>query len=103
MNINICLNYFKLGEVESKQNRDIVICREWLFTLIVFLKRSPRCRTVGDRVFVKALCDLKVIGSKLVGTKNPSMLRVGMAQAGCDPWVILTAKMPLSRGFLATG
>jgi hypothetical protein len=28
---------------------------------------------------LKALCDVKVIGSKLVGTKNPAMLRVGVA------------------------
>ena len=40
---------------------------------------------------VKALCDVKVIGSKPTGTKNPSMLRVGVAQAGCDPQVILMA------------
>jgi hypothetical protein len=40
---------------------------------------------------VKALHDVKVIGLKLAGTKNPSMLRVGVAQAGCDPRVILTA------------
>jgi hypothetical protein len=39
---------------------------------------------------VKVLRDVKVIGSKPTGTKNPSMLRVGVAQAGCDPWVILT-------------
>jgi hypothetical protein len=52
---------------------------------------STRCRTVGDGVVVKALRDVKVTGSKPAGTKNPSMLRVGVAQAGCDPWVILTA------------
>jgi hypothetical protein len=40
---------------------------------------------------VKALCDVKVTGSKPVGTKNLAMLRVGVAQAGCDPQVILTA------------
>jgi hypothetical protein len=27
----------------------------------------------------------------LRGQKNPTMLRVGVAQAGCDPRVILTA------------
>jgi hypothetical protein len=51
----------------------------------------------------KALCDVKVIGSKLVGIKNLAMLRVGVAQAGCDPRVILMASMPLGRGFSATG
>ena len=40
---------------------------------------------------VKALCDVKVAGSKPVGTKDSSMLRVGVAQAGCDPQVILMA------------
>jgi hypothetical protein len=40
---------------------------------------------------VKALRDLKVIGSKPAGIKNPALLRVGVAQAGCDPKVILTA------------
>jgi hypothetical protein len=40
---------------------------------------------------VKPLCDVKVTGSKPAGTKNPTMLRVGVAQAGCDPRVILTA------------
>jgi hypothetical protein len=39
----------------------------------------------------KELRDVKVTGSKLVGKKNPSMLRVGVAQTGCDPRVILTA------------
>jgi hypothetical protein len=39
---------------------------------------------------VKALCDVKVTGSKPAGTKNPAMLRVGVAQARCDPRVILT-------------
>jgi hypothetical protein len=40
---------------------------------------------------VKALCDVKVTSSKPAGTKTPSMLRVGVAQVGCDPRVILTA------------
>jgi len=40
---------------------------------------------------VKPLCDVKVTGLKLAGAKNPTMLRVGVAQAGCDPRVILTA------------
>jgi hypothetical protein len=52
---------------------------------------------------VKALHDVKVVGSKPAGTKNPTMLRVGVAQAGCDPRVILTAYMPLICGFSATG
>jgi hypothetical protein len=40
---------------------------------------------------VKAFLDVKVTGSKPAGTKNPSMLRVGVVQARCDPRVILTA------------
>jgi hypothetical protein len=51
-------------------------------------------RGVGQSVtecVVKPLRDVKVTGSKLAGTKNPTMLRVGVAQAGCDPRVILTA------------
>jgi hypothetical protein len=40
---------------------------------------------------VKPLCVVKVIGSKPMGTKNSTMLRVGVAYAGCDPRVILTA------------
>ena len=40
---------------------------------------------------VKPLRDVKVTGLKLAGTKNPSMLRVGVAQVGCDPQVILMA------------
>jgi hypothetical protein len=53
---------------------------------------SPR--GVGQSVMecvVKPLRDVKVTGSKPAGTKNPTMLRVGVAQAGCDPRVILTA------------
>ena len=37
----------------------------------------------------KALRDVKVIGLKLAVTKNPAILRVGVAQVGCDPQVIL--------------
>ena len=51
-------------------------------------------RGVGQSVMecvVKALCDVKVTGSKPTGTKNPAMLRVDVTQAGCDPQVILTA------------
>jgi hypothetical protein len=51
-------------------------------------------RGVGQSVMeciVKALHDVKVIVSKPAGTKNPSMLRVGVAHVGCDPWVILMA------------
>jgi len=40
---------------------------------------------------VKPLRDVKVTGLKPAGTKNPTMLRVGVAQAGCNPRVILTA------------
>jgi hypothetical protein len=40
---------------------------------------------------VKALHDVKVTSSKPAGTKNPAMLRVGVAQARCDPQVILMA------------
>jgi len=37
---------------------------------------------------VKPLRDVKVTGSKPARTKkNPTMLRVGVAQAGCNPWV----------------
>jgi hypothetical protein len=39
---------------------------------------------------VKPLRDVKVTSSKPVGTKNPTMLRVGVV-AGCDPRVILKA------------
>jgi hypothetical protein len=39
---------------------------------------------------VKALHDVKVLSSKPVGTKNPVMLRVSVAQARCNPRVILT-------------
>jgi hypothetical protein len=39
---------------------------------------------------VKALHDVKVTDSNPEGTKNPTMLMVGVAQAGCDPLVILT-------------
>ena len=39
---------------------------------------------------VKALRDVKVTGSKPAGTKHPAVLKVGVAQAGCDPQVILT-------------
>ena len=39
---------------------------------------------------VKALRDVKVIGLKPAVTKNPAILRVGVAQAGCDPQVIFT-------------
>jgi hypothetical protein len=58
-------------------------------------QESSYCpRGVGQSVtecVVKALRDVKVTGSKPAGTKNPAMLRVGVAQAGCDPRVILTA------------
>ena len=40
---------------------------------------------------VKALRDVKVTGSKPARTKNPAMLRVGVAQDRCDPRVILMA------------
>jgi hypothetical protein len=48
-------------------------------------------RSVTECV-VKSLHVIKVTGSssKPAGTKNPTMLRVGVAQAGCDPRVILT-------------
>ena len=45
-------------------------------------------RGVGQSVTecaVKALYDVKFIDLKPVGTKNPTMLRVGVAQTGCDP------------------
>jgi hypothetical protein len=34
---------------------------------------------------VKALRDVKVTGSKPTGIENPTMLKVGVAQVGCDP------------------
>ena len=40
---------------------------------------------------VKALRDVKVTDSKPTGTKNLAMLRVGVAQVGCDRRVILMA------------
>jgi hypothetical protein len=54
----------------------------------------PGPRGVGQSVtecVVKPLCVVKVTGSKPAGKKNPTMLRVGVAQARCDPRVILTA------------
>ena len=45
--------------------------------------------SVSECVF-KALRDVKVIGLKLAVTKNPAILRVGVAEVGCDPQVILT-------------
>jgi hypothetical protein len=51
---------------------------------------------------IKVLCDVKVTGSKIAGKKNLSMLRVHVAQDGCNPQVILTAYIPLSHSFLAT-
>jgi hypothetical protein len=51
-------------------------------------------RGVGQSVtecVVKELCDVKVTSSKPAGIQNPTMLRVGVSQAGCDPRVILTA------------
>jgi len=57
-------------------------------------KTRHSSRGVGQSVtecVVKPLRDVKVIGSKPAGTKNPTMLRVGVAQAGCDPQVILTS------------
>jgi hypothetical protein len=59
---------------------------------VTFERHGPR--GVGKSVtecVVKPLRDVKVTGSKPAGTKNPTMLRIGVAQAGCDPWVILTA------------
>ena len=47
---------------------------------------SPR--GVGQTVIecvVKALCDVKVTGLKPARTKNLAMLRVHVAQVGCDP------------------
>jgi len=38
---------------------------------------------------IKELRDVKVTGSKPAGTKNLAMLRVAVAQTGCDPQVIL--------------
>jgi hypothetical protein len=63
-----------------------------LLALCKFPRGGPR--GVGQSVtecVVKPLRDVKVTGLKPAGTKNPTMLRVGVAQAGCDPRVILTA------------
>lgn len=35
--------------------------------------------------------------------KNPSMIRVGAAQVGCNPWGILMAKMPVGHVYLSNG
>jgi hypothetical protein len=46
------------------------------------MRMSPSPRGVGQSVMecvVKPLCDVKVTGSKPAGTKNPTMLRVGVA------------------------
>jgi hypothetical protein len=61
-------------------------------SLLKFYKKLSRGagQSVTECV-VKSLHVVKVIGSKPAGTKNPTMLRVGVAQAGCDPRVILTA------------
>jgi hypothetical protein len=51
-------------------------------------------REVGKSVteyVVKALLDVKSPVRNLWGQKHPSMLRVGVAQAECDPRVILMA------------
>ena len=46
---------------------------------------------------VKPLRDVKVTGSKPAGTKNPTMLRVGVAQAGCDPRVYPTGSAQINK------
>jgi hypothetical protein len=41
---------------------------------------------------------VKVIGSKLLGTpQNPTMLRVGMVQTGCDPRVTYELDAPENK------
>ena len=62
-----------------------------------------RCRTLGGGVWLTHPLSGKVVGSNPADTKNPTMLRAGVVQAECDPWVILTGTMPLVRGNLANG
>jgi hypothetical protein len=60
--------------------------------ITIYMLKGPR--GVGQSVtecVVKPLRVVKVTGSKSAGTKNPTMLMVGVAHAGCDPRVILTA------------
>ena len=60
--------------------------------IIKFIYLRPR--GVGQSVMecvVKPLHDVKVTSSKPAGIKNQTMLRVGVAQARCDPRVILMA------------
>ena len=72
--------------------------------LINILKiESMRCRIVGCGVWLIHPLSGNFVGSNPADTKNPTMLRVGAVQAGCDPRVILTAQMPLVRGYLANG
>jgi hypothetical protein len=74
-----------------KQGVTIPFTGEWVISPLKYFTYSPQ--GVGQSVTecsMKALRDIKVTGSKPAGTKNPSMLRVGVAQAGCNPQVILT-------------
>jgi hypothetical protein len=87
-----------------KKGVTIPFTGEWVISPLKYFTYSPQ--GVGQSVTVcavKALCDVKVTNSKPAGTKNPSMLRVGVAQVRCDPQVTLMTYIPLSRGFLATG
>jgi hypothetical protein len=65
-----------------------------IINFLAIIKTSVCPRGVGQSVtecVVKPLRDIKVTGSKPARTKNPTMLRVGVAQVGYDPRVILTA------------
>jgi hypothetical protein len=62
--------------------------------LIKLHARAPKFANTSSRGVGQLVteCVVKVTGSKpLRGQKYPTMLRVGVAQAGCDPRVILTA------------
>ena len=48
-----------------------------------------RSRIDGDECCLKHSQVVRPPVRNLAGTKNPTMLRVGVAQDGCDPRVIL--------------
>ena len=59
--------------------------------VILYLNLSERCRTVGEWVLVKELLVEGHWFETPRRQKTPAALKVGTAQAGCDPRVILTA------------
>ena len=60
-------------------------------------------RNIGGEVWLRHPLRGKVFGSNPADSKNPTMLRVGVVQARCDPQVILMAWMPLVCGNLPNG